>query len=98
MNIPCIFVEFPRALLNNTQRMFGALSAGVWTVVSAGASALRYEIQSSLAYNVCTVVRQIAVMATATTLNREQESATGKAAGPCVMVIFGAAGDLTKRK
>jgi glucose-6-phosphate 1-dehydrogenase len=91
-------VGFPRALLNNTQRMFGALSAGVWTVVSAGASALRYEIQSSLAYNVCTVVRQIAVMATATTLNREQESATGKAAGPCVMVIFGAAGDLTKRK
>ena len=31
--------------------------------------------------------------------NREQETQpTGKAAGPCVMVLFGAAGDLTKRK
>ena len=37
-------------------------------------------------------------MATATTANREQETPTGKAAGPCVMVLFGAAGDLTKRK
>src|SRR5258705_1843226 len=38
-------------------------------------------------------------MATAATANREQESQhTGKAAGPCVMVLFGAAGDLTKRK
>lgn len=38
-------------------------------------------------------------MATAVTANREQESQpAGKAAGPCVMVLFGAAGDLTKRK
>src|SRR2546425_601904 len=38
-------------------------------------------------------------MATAATANREQEiQPTGKAAGPCVMVLFGAAGDLTKRK
>ncbi|PYV55580.1 MAG: glucose-6-phosphate dehydrogenase [Acidobacteria bacterium] len=38
-------------------------------------------------------------MATAATANREQESQPiGKAAGPCVMVLFGAAGDLTKRK
>src|SRR6476660_5968543 len=38
-------------------------------------------------------------MATAATANRVQEiQPTGKAAGPCVMVIFGAAGDLTKRK
>src|SRR5437660_6518524 len=38
-------------------------------------------------------------MATAATTNREQESQpAGKAAGPCVMVLFGAAGDLTKRK
>ena len=38
-------------------------------------------------------------MATAATTNREQESQpAGKAAGPCAMVLFGAAGDLTKRK
>src|SRR5438045_9494778 len=38
-------------------------------------------------------------MATAATANREQESQRiGKAAGPCVFVLFGAAGDLTKRK
>ena len=38
-------------------------------------------------------------MATAATTNREQEiQPAGKAAGSCVMVLFGAAGDLTKRK
>ena len=38
-------------------------------------------------------------MATAETANLENESdQAGKAAGPCVMVLFGAAGDLTKRK
>src|SRR5580765_7837628 len=38
-------------------------------------------------------------MAAAATANREQENQSiGKAAGPCAMVIFGAAGDLTKRK
>jgi len=38
-------------------------------------------------------------MTTSTTLNQENEQEdAGKAAGPCAMVIFGAAGDLTKRK
>jgi glucose-6-phosphate 1-dehydrogenase len=38
-------------------------------------------------------------MATAETANLEKESGqTGQAAGACVMVLFGAAGDLTKRK
>src|SRR5436190_3482911 len=38
-------------------------------------------------------------MATAATTNREQEiQPAGKTAGPCAMVLFGAAGDLTKRK
>jgi glucose-6-phosphate 1-dehydrogenase len=38
-------------------------------------------------------------MANAALANREVEhELTGKAAGPCVMVLFGAAGDLTKRK
>ena len=38
-------------------------------------------------------------MATGETTNLENESGrSGKAAGPCVMVLFGAAGDLTKRK
>ncbi|HXY51917.1 MAG TPA: glucose-6-phosphate dehydrogenase [Terriglobales bacterium] len=36
-------------------------------------------------------------MATALT-RRDQQDQTGKAAGPCVLVLFGAAGDLTKRK
>src|ERR1700736_2098587 len=38
-------------------------------------------------------------MATAATANLEDEfNSTDKPAGPCVMVVFGAAGDLTKRK
>jgi hypothetical protein len=38
-------------------------------------------------------------MATAATVNRpEEHEQIGKAAGPCVMVLFGASGDLTKRK
>jgi len=38
-------------------------------------------------------------MATADVVNLQQElNATDKPAGPCVMVVFGAAGDLTKRK
>ncbi len=38
-------------------------------------------------------------MASAAVLNLEEEfNPTDKAAGPCVMVVFGAAGDLTKRK
>ena len=38
-------------------------------------------------------------MATAATVNRADEhEQIGKAAGPCVMVLFGASGDLTKRK
>src|ERR1700693_6452633 len=38
-------------------------------------------------------------MATAETANQQIESGqAGKAAGACVMVLFGAAGDLTKRK
>jgi len=38
-------------------------------------------------------------MATAITANRENEfQEIGKAAGPCVMVLFGASGDLTMRK
>src|SRR5438874_2304688 len=59
-----------------------------------GTPAPCYEIQTSLAYNA-----GHGFMATAATTNREQESQpAGKAAGPCVMVLFGAAGDLTKRK
>ena len=62
--------------------------------VSGGTAAPRYEIQTSLAYNA-----DHRFMATAATANREQDSqSAGKAAGPCVMVLFGAAGDLTKRK
>jgi len=38
-------------------------------------------------------------MATAVTTNQAEEHAfTGKAAGPCAMVLFGASGDLAKRK
>ena len=37
-------------------------------------------------------------MATAVTNNREQAAHFGQAAGPCAMVLFGASGDLTKRK
>src|SRR5581483_5370448 len=38
-------------------------------------------------------------MASAAAVNLEEElNATDKPAGPCVMVVFGAAGDLTKRK
>ena len=38
-------------------------------------------------------------MATAAPVNRQAEhEQIGKAAGPCVMVLFGASGDLTKRK
>ena len=38
-------------------------------------------------------------MATAATVRgQEEHEQIGKAAGPCVMVIFGASGDLTKRK
>jgi glucose-6-phosphate 1-dehydrogenase len=38
-------------------------------------------------------------MATAVTNNQEQQAAHfGQAAGPCAMVLFGASGDLTKRK
>src|SRR5690348_14138163 len=38
-------------------------------------------------------------MATAAIANLEDEfNPTDKPAGPCVMVVFGAAGDLTKRK
>jgi hypothetical protein len=38
-------------------------------------------------------------MATAATVNgQEEHEQIGKAAGPCVMVLFGASGDLTKRK
>lgn len=38
-------------------------------------------------------------MASSATPNREnEEEQVSKAAGPCVMVVFGAAGDLTKRK
>ncbi|PYY15499.1 MAG: glucose-6-phosphate dehydrogenase, partial [Acidobacteria bacterium] len=38
-------------------------------------------------------------MATAAIANLEDEfTPTDKPAGPCVMVVFGAAGDLTKRK
>src|SRR5678809_202553 len=38
-------------------------------------------------------------MATAATVNGQDEhELIGKAAGPCVMVLFGASGDLTKRK
>jgi len=38
-------------------------------------------------------------MATAAPLNRQEEhEQVGRAAGPCVLVLFGASGDLTKRK
>src|SRR5206468_5578197 len=38
-------------------------------------------------------------MATAAPINRQEEhEQLGRAAGPCVMVLFGASGDLTKRK
>src|SRR6184192_3656909 len=38
-------------------------------------------------------------MTTAALLNRENEyEQSGKPTGPCVMVLFGAGGDLTKRK
>src|SRR5690348_17618315 len=38
-------------------------------------------------------------MASAAAVNLEEEfNPTDKPAGPCVMVVFGAAGDLTKRK
>src|SRR6202162_569206 len=38
-------------------------------------------------------------MATAVPLNRQEEhDQMGRAAGPCVLVLFGASGDLTKRK
>src|SRR6266699_1804706 len=38
-------------------------------------------------------------MATAVTTNQDQQAAHfGQAAGPCAMVLFGASGDLTKRK
>src|ERR1700675_3209107 len=38
-------------------------------------------------------------MATAATVNGQvEDEPIGKAAGPCVMVLFGASGDLTKRK
>jgi len=38
-------------------------------------------------------------MATAAAANRGNEyEQTGRAAGPCIMVLFGAAGDLTMRK
>src|SRR5437667_11763273 len=38
-------------------------------------------------------------MATAATINPDQQTAHfGQAAGPCAMVLFGASGDLTKRK
>jgi glucose-6-phosphate 1-dehydrogenase len=38
-------------------------------------------------------------MATAAPVNRQQEpEQIGRAAGPCVLVLFGASGDLTKRK
>lgn len=38
-------------------------------------------------------------MTTAALLNRESENEqSGKPTGPCVMVLFGGAGDLTKRK
>ena len=40
-----------------------------------------------------------ASMATAAPVNRQEEhEQIGRAAGPCVMVLFGASGDLTKRK
>jgi glucose-6-phosphate 1-dehydrogenase len=43
--------------------------------------------------------RDIPTMATATTVDGQQErEQIGQAAGPCVMVLFGASGDLTKRK
>jgi glucose-6-phosphate 1-dehydrogenase len=37
-------------------------------------------------------------MATAVTTDREQAAHLGNAAGPCAMVLFGASGDLSKRK
>src|SRR5437773_11644533 len=37
-------------------------------------------------------------MATAVSTNREQTLQFGTAAGPCAMALFGASGDLTKRK
>ena len=38
-------------------------------------------------------------MATAVTISQDQHSAPfGQTAGPCAMTIFGASGDLTKRK
>jgi glucose-6-phosphate 1-dehydrogenase len=37
-------------------------------------------------------------MATAVTTDHEQAAHLGNAAGPCAMVLFGASGDLTKRK
>src|ERR1700693_1405332 len=38
-------------------------------------------------------------MATAAPINRQEvHEQIGRAAGPCVMVLFGASGDLTKRK
>src|ERR1041385_5573800 len=37
-------------------------------------------------------------MATAVTITREPAVQFGTAAGPCVMVLFGASGDLAKRK
>src|SRR5713101_1387579 len=38
-------------------------------------------------------------MATAAPVNRQEEhEQIGRAAGPCVLVLFGASGDLTKRK
>ena len=37
-------------------------------------------------------------MATAAPINQVEHEQVGRAAGPCVMVLFGASGDLTKRK
>ena len=37
-------------------------------------------------------------MATAAPINQIEHEQVGRAAGPCVMVMFGASGDLTKRK
>src|ERR1700756_373490 len=61
----------------------------------------RADLQCSL--QICVIVQQIestsgpmANSAVASAGNKYKES--GKAAGPCVIVLFGAAGDLTKRK
>ena len=68
-----------------------------------------YEYKLTLSYNVFSrrgllfspsaLPIEKSIMVTTAPVNRQEEhEPIGKAAGPCVMVLFGASGDLTKRK